>query len=56
MKKRNKLTTSDWLVALAVTYTVISVTMNIFCMKALSFGSSFIICDGGLLISWESSS
>ena len=38
--------------ALAVTYTVISVTMNIFCMKALSFGSSIIICDGGLLISW----
>jgi len=26
--------------------------MNIFCMKSLSFGSSVIICDGGLLISW----
>ncbi len=52
MKKRNKLTASEWLLALAVTYTVISVTMNIFCMKALSFGTNIIICDGGLLISW----
>lgn len=52
MKKRPKMTTSDWLLALAVTYTVISVTMNIFCMKALSFGTSIIICDGGLIISW----
>ena len=52
MNKRKKLTSSEWLLALAVTYTVISVTMNIFCMKALSFGTGIIICDGGLLISW----
>ncbi len=52
MKRRYSLTSSDWLLALAVTYTVISVTMNIFCMKGLSFGSSIIICDGGLIISW----
>lgn len=52
MDGKNKLNSSEWLIALAVTYTVITVTMNIFCMKALSFGSPVIICDGGLLISW----
>ncbi len=52
MKKEKKLTSSDWLLFLAVTYTVISVTMNIFCMKSLSFGTDIIVCDGGLIISW----
>ena len=33
-------------------YVVISVMMNVFCMKALSFGSPVIVCDAGLLISW----
>ena len=37
---------------LSIVYVAVAVTMNIFCMKALSFGTSFILCDGGLLISW----
>lgn len=49
---KEKLNSQDYLNYLAVTYTVVAVTMNIFCMKPLSFGAPFIICDGGLLISW----
>ena len=52
MSEKTKLNSFEWLIALAVTYTVITVTMNIFCMKPLSFGSPIIICDGGLIISW----
>ncbi|MFC2821965.1 MAG: queuosine precursor transporter [Sphaerochaeta sp.] len=53
MKTKNKgFSSDDWLLALSVIYGVIAVTMNIFCMKSLSFGTSRIICDGGLLISW----
>ena len=52
MSKKTKHNSFEWLIALAVTYTVITVTMNIFCMKPLSFGSPIIICDGGLIISW----
>ena len=52
MKNKRKLSSQECLVGLSVVYVVIAVTMNIFCMKALSFGSSVIICDGGLLISW----
>ena len=37
---------------LSIIYVAVAVTMNIFCMKALSFGTSYILCDGGLLISW----
>ena len=37
---------------LSIVYVAVAVTMNIFCMKALSFGTSYILCDGGLLISW----
>lgn len=37
---------------LSIVYVAVAVTMNIFCMKALSFGTSYIMCDGGLLISW----
>lgn len=53
--KKNKLkplTLEEWLLCLSVLYVVASVMMNIFCMKALSFGSSVIVCDAGLLISW----
>lgn len=49
---KTKLNSNDYLTYLAVVYTTIAVTMNIFCMKALSFGSPIIICDGGLIISW----
>ncbi len=52
MIKKKEIELDEWLIILSVTYTVIAVTMNIFCMKALSFGTGIIICDGGLLISW----
>lgn len=46
------LSAQDYLLGLAMMYGVVAVTMNIFCMKSLSFGTSIIICDGGLIISW----
>ena len=49
---RKRLSSQELLIGLSVIYVVIAVTMNIFCMKSLSFGSPVIICDGGLLISW----
>lgn len=52
MKEKRKLTSQECLTGLSVLYVVIAVMMNIFAMKALSFGTSMIICDGGLLISW----
>lgn len=52
MGKKKTLSSQELLIGLSVVYVVIAVTMNIFCMKSLSFGSSVIICDGGLLISW----
>lgn len=53
MKSKNsKWSSQDYLIGLSMFYAVVAVTMNIFCMKSLSFGSSIIICDGGLLISW----
>lgn len=50
--KNSKWSSQDYLIGLSMFYAVVAVTMNIFCMKSLSFGSSIIICDGGLLISW----
>ena len=52
MIKKGKLSSQECLIGLSVIYVVVAVTMNIFCMKSLSFGSPIIICDGGLLISW----
>jgi len=52
MKEKRQLTSQECLTGLSVLYVVIAVMMNIFAMKALSFGTSMIICDGGLLISW----
>ena len=52
MKLLKKTTSQECLIGLSVVYVAVAVTMNIFCMKALSFGTSVIICDGGLLISW----
>ena len=52
MKPLKKATAQECLIGLSVIYVAVAVTMNIFCMKALSFGTSVIICDGGLLISW----
>ena len=52
MKLLKKATSQECLIGLSVVYVAVAVTMNIFCMKALSFGTSVILCDGGLLISW----
>lgn len=52
MDKSRRISSNDYLIYLSVVYVVIAVTMNIFCMKSLSFSSPIIICDGGLLISW----
>lgn len=52
MKEKKSLSSNDYLIYLSVVYVVIAVTMNIFCMKSLSFSLPFIVCDGGLLISW----
>ncbi len=52
MISKRKLSSQECLVGLSVVYVVISVMMNIFCMKSLSFGSPIIVCDAGLLISW----
>lgn len=43
---------NDWLLGLTGAYCVISVMMNLLCMKPMSFGTDFIWMDGGLLISW----
>ena len=52
MKPLKKATSQECLIGLSVVYVAVAVTMNIFCMKALSFGTSVVLCDGGLLISW----
>lgn len=49
---KKTLASASWLERLAILYSLTAVMMNIFCMKPLSFGSPYIICDGGLLISW----
>ena len=48
----NRLKKNECLLILVSIYAVTSVVMNIFANKALSFGTSIIIMDGGLLISW----
>ncbi|MCQ2342763.1 MAG: queuosine precursor transporter [Paludibacteraceae bacterium] len=42
----------SWLLILTGAYCVISVMMNYLCMKPMSFGTSCVWMDGGLLISW----
>ena len=50
--KINRLNRNEYLLLLVSIYATTSVVMNIFANKALSFGTSIIIMDGGLLISW----
>jgi len=49
---RTTFSKNDWLLALSGAYCVVSVMMNLLCMKPLSFGTGFIWMDGGLLVSW----
>lgn len=46
------LSKADWLLGLTGAYCVISVMMNLLCMKLMNFGTSFVWMDGGLIISW----
>lgn len=48
----HKLDRQGWLLALTGSCCVIAAMMNFLCMKPLSFGTSFVWMDGGLLISW----
>lgn len=50
--KKLQIKSNDGLIALSALYCTVAVAMNWMCMKALSFGTSFIWMDGGLLISW----
>lgn len=52
IEKRKGLSSKDMFSYLAMVYAVVSVSMNIFCMKSLSFGTNIIVCDGGQTISW----
>ncbi len=52
MDKRRTLPSQECLIGFSAIYVIVAVMMNIFAMKPLSFGSSIIICDGGLIISW----
>ena len=52
MKKKSILTSSDWLIALAMAYAAVTLAMNVFCMKSLSWGTGVTFSDGGQTISW----
>lgn len=47
-----RLDSQGWLLALTGAYCVIAVMMNYLCMKPLTFGTSFVWMDGGLVVSW----
>lgn len=52
MENRSKFTSSDWFVFLAMAYATVSLAMNIFCMKSLSWGTNVVFSDGGQVVSW----
>lgn len=52
--KQTRIKKEDYLMILSMIAIAVNFSMNIFCMKPLSFGSGIIVMDGGLLISWIS--
>ena len=46
------MSSKDYLVVLSMLYASVSLAMNIFCMKPLSWGTSVVFSDGGQTISW----
>ncbi|MGN1164069.1 MAG: queuosine precursor transporter [Candidatus Ornithospirochaeta sp.] len=52
MKTKTTLTSGDWLIALSMAYAAVSLAMNVFCMKSLSWGTSVVFSDGGQVVSW----
>ena len=51
-KNSLKLTSRDYLVVLSMLYASVSLAMNVFCMKPLSWGTDVVFSDGGQTISW----
>ena len=51
-KNSFKLTSRDYLVVLSMLYASVSLAMNVFCMKPLSWGTDVVFSDGGQTISW----
>ena len=50
--KPKKMSSKDYLIVLSMLYASVSLAMNIFCMKPLSWGTSVVFSDGGQTISW----
>ena len=48
----SKLSSHDYLIVLSMLYASVSLSMNIFCMKPLSWGTNVVFSDGGQTISW----
>ena len=48
----SKLSSHDYLIVLSMLYASVSLAMNIFCMKPLSWGTNVVFSDGGQTISW----
>ncbi len=46
-------TSQEALLLLVGLYTAVSISMNIFCMKALSWGTNIVFSDGGQVVSWS---
>ena len=47
-----KLSSRDYLLVLSMLYASVSIAMNVFCMKPLSWGTNVVFSDGGQTISW----
>jgi len=52
-KEKLKLSSGDALLLLTGLYTAVSLAMNIFCMKAISWGTDVVFSDGGQVVSWS---
>ena len=48
----SKFSSRDYLLVLSMLYASVSIAMNIFCMKPLSWGTNVVFSDGGQTISW----
>ena len=46
------MSSKDYLIVLSMLYASVSLAMNIFCMKPLSWGTDVVFSDGGQTISW----
>lgn len=51
-KNSFKLNSRDYLVVLSMLYASVSLAMNVFCMKPLSWGTDVVFSDGGQTVSW----